>query len=188
MNLFREETFKIWHYYPLLFGFFGSSLKSDGKKEHRISVWVVLLFRLLWGSSWGISLPQSLSFSNPCSVFHSSTLTWSFHMVTCTELWVWITSFPLALLHSSKCMGSHTLKLIFRLKCVNTSTLDFKLHLFWLTSVYFFSSILLFNLQLMKNSGKGMDYTVRPEPECCLHTSMIVHKLPKLITLPFSPL
>ena len=107
---------------------------------------------------------------------------------TCTELWVWITSFPLALLHSSKCMGSYTLKLIFRLKCVNTSTLDFKLHLFWLTSVYFFSSILLFNLQLMKNSGKGMDYTVRPEPECCLHTSMIVHKLPKLITLPFSPL
>ena len=94
-----------------------------------------------------------------------------------------------ALLSSSQRTRSHTLKLIFRLTCVNTSTLDFKLHLFYsLLSPIFFPPILLFNLQLMKNSGKGMDSTIRPEPECWLHTSLTVHRLPKLITLPFSPL
>ena len=143
MNLFREEPFAFWG--------FCSSLKSDGKKEHRILVWVVLLFCLLWGSSWGISLPQSLSFSHSCSLSPLLCLPLLYSDVkcphdglccaTCTELWVWITSFQLALIHSSKCMGSHTLKLLFRLKCVNTGTLDFKLHLFdWLLSIFFLPS------------------------------------------------
>ena len=137
--------------------------------------------------SSAVCLSVSLARSALCPpACHSHTVAWTVPHVLSPG--VHPSSQP-ALLSSSQRTRSHTLKLIFRLTCVNTSTLDFKLHLFYsLLSPIFFPPILLFNLQLMKNSRKGMDSTTRPEPECWLHTSLTVHRLPKLITLPFSPL
>ena len=141
---------------------------------------------------WGTSLPRSVCLSlwlGLPSVLRPDIPTWWPGLCrTRRAPGVHPSSQP-ALLSSSQRTRSPTLKLIFRLTCVNTSTLDFKLHLFdSLLSPIFFPPIFLFNLQLMKNNGKGVDSIIRPELECWLHTSMIVHKLPKLIKIPFSPL